>query len=86
MIDSSISDGIQYSFKRRLKMRCWIADDKVLTNFVKYFRTGWSMCRIEREGVRRNALRVLCPKSSHSEESAQHIEWRDPCGHAAVWL
>ena len=39
-----------------------------------------------REGVRRNALRVLCPKSPHSEEAAQHIEWRDPRGHAAVWL
>jgi hypothetical protein len=39
-----------------------------------------------REGVRRNALRVLRPKSPHSEDYAQHIEWRDPCGHAAVWL
>ena len=38
------------------------------------------------EGVRRNALRVLRPKSPHSEEIAQYIEWRDPCGHAAVWL
>ena len=41
---------------------------------------------ILREGVRRNALRVLRLKSPHSEERAQHIEWRDPCGHAAVWL
>ena len=41
---------------------------------------------IMREGVRRNALRVLCPKSPHSEESAQHIEWRIPRGYAAVWL
>ena len=32
------------------------------------------------------ALRVLRPKSPHSEEIAQYIEWRDPCGHAAVWL
>ena len=39
-----------------------------------------------REGVRRNALQVLRPKSPHSEEIAQYIEWRDPCGHAAVWL
>ena len=39
-----------------------------------------SMGCMMREGVRRNALRVLCPKSSHSEESAQHIEWRDPTG------
>ena len=39
-----------------------------------------------REGVRRNALRVLRPKRPHSEEIAQYIEWRDPCGHAAVWL
>ena len=38
------------------------------------------MCCIEREGVRRNALRVLRPKSSHSEEQAQYIEWRDPTG------
>ena len=30
-----------------------------------------------REGVRRNALRVLRPKSPHSEEIAQYIEWRD---------
>ena len=44
------------------------------------------MCCIAREGVRRNALRVLRPKSPHSEESAQHIEWRDPRGHATVWL
>ena len=46
----------------------------------------WSMGCIVREGVRRNALRVLCPKSPHSEESAQHIEWRTPRGYAAVWL
>ena len=26
------------------------------------------------EGVRRNALRVLCPKSPHSEEIARYIE------------
>ena len=39
-----------------------------------------------REGVRRNALRVLRPSCHHSEETAQHIEWRDPCGHAAVRL
>ena len=32
----------------------------------------------EGEGVRRNALRVLRPKSSHSEDRAQYIEWRDP--------
>ena len=38
------------------------------------------------EGVRRNALRVLRPKSPHSEEIAQYIEWRTPCGCAAVWL
>ena len=38
------------------------------------------------EGVRRNALRVLCPKSPHSEGRAQHIEWRTPRGYAAVWL
>ena len=44
------------------------------------------MVCILREGVRRNALRVLRPRSPHFEESAQHIEWRDPCGHAAVWL
>ena len=42
--------------------------------------------RVGGEGVRRNALRVLRPKSPHSEEIAQYIEWRDPCGHAAVWL
>ena len=36
-----------------------------------------SMGCIVREGVRRNALRVLCLKSPHSEESAQHIEWRN---------
>ena len=35
---------------------------------------------IEREGVRRNALRVLRPKSLHSEKQAQYIEWRDPTG------
>ena len=29
------------------------------------------------EGVRRNALRVLRPKSPHSEGIAQYIEWRD---------
>ena len=34
----------------------------------------------------RMALRVLRPKSPHSEGIAQYIEWRDPCGHAAVWL
>ena len=39
-----------------------------------------------REGVRRNALQVLRPKSPHSKDEAQYIEWRDPCGHAAVWL
>ena len=39
-----------------------------------------------REGVRRNALRVLHPKSPHSEEMMQYIEWRTPCGYAAVWL
>jgi hypothetical protein len=39
-----------------------------------------SMGCIAREGVRRNALRVLCPKSPHFEESAQHIEWRIPTG------
>ena len=38
------------------------------------------------EGVQRNALRVLRPKSPHSEEIARHIERRDPCGHAAIWL
>ena len=38
------------------------------------------------EGVRRNALRVKHPKSPHSEEMMQYIEWRDPCGHVAVWL
>ena len=38
------------------------------------------------EGVRRNALRVLHPKSPHSEEMVQYIEWRTPCGYAAVWL
>ena len=43
-------------------------------------------CVLLSEGVRRNALRVLRPKSSHSEEIAQYIEWRDPRGHAAVWL
>ena len=30
------------------------------------------------EGVRRNALRVLRPKSPHSEDIVQYIEWRDP--------
>ena len=44
------------------------------------------MYRIVREEVPRMALRVLRPKSPHSEERAQHIEWRDPRGHAAVWL
>ena len=29
------------------------------------------------EGVRRNALRVLRPKSLHSEDYAQYIEWRN---------
>ena len=38
------------------------------------------------EEVPRMALRVLRPKSPHSKEVAQYIEWRDPCGHAAVWL
>ena len=32
------------------------------------------------EGVRRNALRVLRPKSPHFEDQAQYIEWRDPTG------
>ena len=41
---------------------------------------------ILREEVPRMALRVLRPKSPHSEERARHIEWRDPRGHAAVWL
>ena len=38
-------------------------------------RANWSIYRIVREGVRRNALRVLRPKSPHSEEIAQYIEW-----------
>ena len=33
-----------------------------------------------REGVRRNALRVLHPKSPHSEGVVQYIEWRDRTG------
>ena len=32
---------------------------------------------ILREEVPRMALRVLRPKSPHSEERARHIEWRD---------
>ena len=43
-------------------------------------------CCLLSEGVRRNALRVLRPKSPHSEEIAQYIEWRTPRGCAAVWL
>ena len=44
------------------------------------------MCVFLSGGVRRNALRVLHPKSPHSEEMVQYIEWRTPCGYAAVWL
>ena len=43
-------------------------------------------CCLLSEGVRRNALRVLRPKSPHSEEIAQYIEWRTPRAYAAVWL
>ena len=43
-------------------------------------------CCLLSEGVRRNALRVKHPKSPHSEEIAQYIEWRTPRGCAAVWL
>ena len=42
--------------------------------------------REQREEVPWMALRVLRPKSPHFEDWAQYIEWRDPCGHAAVWL
>ena len=42
--------------------------------------------REHREEVPWMALRVLRPKSPHFEDWAQYIEWRDPCGHAAVWL
>ena len=61
--------------------------DKVSTVFFyqKCERSD-SMGCIVREEVPRMALRVLRPKSPHSEERAQHIEWRDPRGHAAVWL
>ncbi|MCQ2310306.1 MAG: hypothetical protein MJZ64_00955 [Paludibacteraceae bacterium] len=35
-----------------------------------------------REGVRRNARRVVRPNCPHNEDKARHIERRDPCGHA----
>ena len=41
---------------------------------------------ILREEVPQMALRVLRPKSPHSKEKTQYIEWRIPCGYAAVWL
>ena len=75
------------------KTQAIIANDlqKVQTIFLKVLRANWKMSRILRtyfrgEEVPRMALRVLRPKSPHSEDVAQYIEWRDPCGHAAVWL
>ena len=66
---------------------CWWGDDKVSTVFFyKKCERSDSMGCIVREEVPWMALRVLRPKSPHSEERAQHIEWRTPRGYAAVWL
>ena len=37
MIDLSISADIKYLAQDRLKVRCLMLDDKVITDFVQYF-------------------------------------------------